>query len=474
MRLRTRFALYALVLAEGSLLAALVLQGRLEKRHLQAAELEHRGAVLRGLAQVAADSQFEFNEVFLLNYFKGVLSRSPEIKYAVVLDAEGSVRMHTDVVRGIGNPLGAPWAGPRHSRAGAGPEVHAADHGVQDWSALLLAGERRSGEAHIGFDEAVLAAQMERDLAESRRRMGWVALASSLLAVLGACWLAYRMGRPLAELHEGARLLGAGDLRHRIRAARTDEFGDLARAFNAMASELDRLNKFKEQMMASITHDLRAPLTVIRGHAEMLLGEAAGTEEERRESAQVIYDNARRMSGMADDLTDLAKLRLGRLDLKRRQARLRELLENVRSSMQVVADRLKVRLETSALDSLPPVSVDPAQLERVIVNLVQNSLKFTSEGGRVAVEVAAQPHHLRVTVSDTGIGIPAPKLKNLFSPVLPEEGQGKARTTGLGLSICRELVEAHGGRIRASSEWGRGTQVSFTIPLGDTPCSDAC
>lgn len=127
MRLRTRFALAALVLAEGSLLAALVIQGKLEKRHLQAAELEHRGAVLRGLAQVAADSQFEFNEVFLLNYFKGVLARSPEISYAAVLDAEGRVRMHTDIVRGTGNPLEGPWTGPRHAPGGGGTQVHAED-----------------------------------------------------------------------------------------------------------------------------------------------------------------------------------------------------------------------------------------------------------------------------------------------------------------------------------------------------------
>ncbi|MFA6319089.1 MAG: HAMP domain-containing sensor histidine kinase [Elusimicrobiota bacterium] len=498
MKLRTRFALLALALTLASLAGALFIDLHFEKQRLMEADRDYHVSSLTGLVQVAADSQVEFNEVFLLNYFKGVFADPGEFAYAVVLDNDGKVRMHTDVVRsktaglrGSPGPLGKPWNGPRWTGVGADSAVLdlvVEGRRVQDWSAPVVFGGRMVGEAHIGFDWAAHQARSEAAMAENRARLFWVGLGAVLLALAGAVWLARILGRQLGELHEGARLLGTGDLRHRVRATRTDEFGDLARAFNAMASELERLAEFKERTTASITHDLRAPLNVIKGHAEMLLSGAGGTPAEQKESAQVIFDNARRLASMADDMTDLAKLRLGRLSLEKRKVSPAGAVTSAVASMKVVADRLQVRLEAAAQASLPGVMADPGHLNRIIVNLIQNSLKFTPEGGRVRVSARAEAHHLRFSVSDSGIGMPAEKLKALFSldpgpGTGPESGRGPAPsprapgrplTAGLGLVICKELVEAHKGRIRASSEPGRGTEISFTIPLKDTPCSDAC
>lgn len=480
MKIRTRFALTALILAESALLGAMILQQALEKRHLERKQAGHQGESLRRLARVAQDARLAFNEVFLLNYLK-VLRQSPEIRYAAALDAEGRIRMHTRILDGESDLLDKPWDGPRYAGPDSGVQTRSlGPQGaeIQDWSTPLLQGARQAGEVHIGYDLALLKAQVRDDLAESRRRLSWVALSITLLALLGAAWLARQMAEPLAALQEGARRLGGGELGHRIPISRADELGDLASAFNRMAGELDRLSKFKEQLMASITHDLRAPLTSIRGHAELLLTGSEGNPEERRESAQLIYDNARRMSAMTDDLTDLAKLQLGRLEIARRPVRFHETLESVRASLQIVADRLKVRLATDAPPGLPAVSADPAHIERVLTNLVQNALKFTAEGGSVSVAVSPETHHLKVTVADTGLGIPPQKIKTLFTRFIPSDGAeepGRAALgTGLGLSICRELIEAHGGKIWAESEWGRGTRIFFTLPRGESPCSAGC
>lgn len=476
MKLRTRFTLTALVLAETSLLAALGLQHGLEKRHLERKQLQHQDTSLRRLARVAQDASLQQNEVFLLNYLK-VLKDSPEIRYAALVDENNAVRLHTAMLEGV-PVIGLPWEGPLNGGKDLLVQARTSDGAeLQDWSLPLWKGERPAGTVHLGFDTAVLRGSILADLADSRKPLLWAAWALSFLAFLAAAWLARGLTAPLGALHEGAKRLGAGELDFRIALPRNDELGDLASAFNRMAGEIERISKFKEQLMASITHDLRSPLTAIHGHAEILLSDDEATAEERRESAELIRENARRMSAMANDLTDLVKLQMGRLEVTREPVHMEEAFESTRRLLDVIAKRLDVRLEVESGPGLPLISVDPSHLQRVLTNLVSNALKFTPSGGRIALQAVAEAHHLKVTVADTGTGIPAKKLENLFTRFTGMEGVKNGRPdlgTGLGLSICRELIEQHGGRIWAESEWKKGTRVFFTLPLGEGPCSAAC
>jgi signal transduction histidine kinase len=476
MKLRSRFALAALLLAETSLLVTLGVQHALERRHLERTQRGQQETSLRRLARVAQDASLEQNEVFLLNYLK-VLKGSPDIHDAALVDEGGLVRVHTAMFDGA-PVIGVPWDGPPHE--GADVRVAAARRGgreLEQWSLPMSKGERPAGAVYIGFDRAVLGEAVARDLAESRRPLLLTGLVLSLLAWLGAAWLARNMTAPLAALHEGAERLGAGELEYRIQVPRRDELGDLAAGFNRMAAELEQMNKFKEQLMASITHDLRSPLSAIQGHAEILLTDAEATEQERRESAELIRENAGRMAAMANDLTDLVKLQMGRLELTLQPVRVGEALETTRRLLDVIAKRLDVRLEARTEPGLPEVRADATHLQRVLTNLVSNALKFTPSAGRVALEAVAEPHHVRVTVSDTGLGIPQAKLESLFTRFTGAEGVQKGRgglATGLGLSICREIVERHGGRIWAESEMRKGTRVHFTLPRGEDACSGAC
>lgn len=460
MRLSARFTAAALVLVESTLICALALQQGLERRHLQAKQAEEQQTALRRLARVAQDSTLQQNEVILLNYLK-VLKDAPEIRYAALVDENGLVRVHTAMLEGkpaIGLPLEK-------------------DPAASELSSPLLKGSRPAGSVRIGVDPQVLRQAVLDDLAESRRPLLWAGFILSLLAWLGAAWLARSLAAPLETLLEGARALGAGRLDSRINLPRKDELGGLAEGFNRMAAELERLDKFKEQLMASITHDLRSPLLAIQGHAEILLTDDQATPEERRESAQLIHENAQRMSAMANDLTDLVKLQMGRLEVTRQPVRLEAAFETTRRLLDVVAKRLDVSLETEVDGALAEVSADPSHLQRVLTNLVSNALKFTPSGGRVLLRAVREEHHIKVVVSDTGTGIPPEKLKNLFTRFTGAEGVKHGQRglgTGLGLSICRELIEQHGGKIRAESEWKKGTRVSFTLPLGDKPCSAGC
>lgn len=457
MKLKTRFTLAALVLVETAIIAAVALHQGFERLHLERKAAAAREASIVRLARVAQDAGLQQNEVFLLNYLK-VLKDSPEIAYAALVDEEGLIRVHTAMFDGrpvIGQPFELPTGGV-----------------VEDASRRLARGDT----VHIGFDMEEAARSIQADLEESRRPMLIAGLILSVLAWAGAAWLARGLIAPLGDLLEGAKQLGAGKLDHRLPLPRqAEELRQVAAGFNQMADEIERMHRFKEQLMASITHDLRSPLLAIQNHAELML--SGITEEERRESAELIHENARRMSAMADDLTDLVKLQMGRLEAAPKPVKVPEALEATRRLLDVIARRLEVKLETEAEDGLPEVSVDPLHLQRVLTNLVSNALKFTPSGGRILMRAAAEPHHLKVEISDTGMGIPAQKLATLFSKFTGGEGVKHGSTglgTGLGLSICRELVERHGGRIWAESEWKKGTRVCFTLPLRGEPCSAAC
>lgn len=468
MKIRTRITFAALVLAESTLLALLLLQHALEKRNLEHKQLIYQERSLQRLARVALDSSFEQNEVFLLNYFK-VLKDSPEIRYAALTDETNLVRLHTAVLDGA-PIIGTPWAGPAHQGEGLQKTTVTEDgRELQVWSLPLLKANRQAGAVYLAFDSQTMRKSVLADLADSRRPLLWAGLALSLMAWLGAVRLARGLTAPLLTLHAGAKRLGAGELDFRINMSRADEIGDLGRSFNFMASELARISKFKEQIMASIAHDLRSPLTAVSVHAETLLFDDEATPDERRESAELIYENVKRMSAMSNDLTDLVKLQMGRLEVSRQPVHLEESFETVRRLMDAVAKRLDVKLEVETGLSLPLVFVDPVHLQRVLTNLVSNALKFTPTGGRIILTAQAEEKHVKVMVCDNGTGIPEAKLKGLFTRFTGTEGVKHGNPelgTGLGLSICRELIEQNGGKIWAESEWKKGTRVFFTLPRG--------
>lgn len=476
MKLSAKFALAALLLAEGSLVCGLLVQRGLEKRHLERKQAQERDSALRRFTRVAQDASLQHNELFILNYMRA-LKETREIRYAAVVDDQGLVRVHTAALEGAAS-IGQTWDGPRYETGE--PQIVPFEQGgrqVQDYSLPLTRAGQAAGSVHIGFDTELSRHSIAADLEESRQPLMLASLALCVLAFLGAALLARTLTAPLEVLHEGAKKLGSGQLDFRIQLKRSDELGELARGLNAMAQELETLNKFREQLMASVTHDLRSPLQAIQGHAELLLNDSEATAEERRESAELIRENTGRMAAMSNDLTDLIKLQMGRLDIVRKPVEVPAAVDAACRLLKVVAKRLDLRLEAQVDPGVPPVQADPSHLQRVLNNIVSNALKFTPSGGKVTIRAEASRHHVKFTVTDTGTGIPEAKLKTLFTGFTGSEGvkHGQAGLgTGLGLSICRELVERHGGKIWAESRWKAGTSVSFTLPLGDVPCSADC
>ncbi len=226
------------------------------------------------------------------------------------------------------------------------------------------------------------------------------------------------------------------------------------------------IEKMKEDFVHSITHDLRSPMTSIRGFVEVLLDGSAGKiSEEQREFLRIIDGSGRKLLEMINNILDVAKLEAGKMKLDLTDFDTRETVERVVKIMEPQAVKSGVKLLSQGLEAVPKIRADSELMERVIMNLVSNAIKFTPSEGRVDVIGQDFPDRIQITVADTGQGIPPDYLDKVFDK-FQQVGMGsdEKRGTGLGLTIAKYGVEVHLGKIWAESEMGKGSRFSFWIP----------
>ncbi|MEJ5224606.1 MAG: HAMP domain-containing sensor histidine kinase [Anaerolineales bacterium] len=245
------------------------------------------------------------------------------------------------------------------------------------------------------------------------------------------------------------------------------EVQNLVQAFNAMLARLQASQRSQRAFVANVSHELKTPLTSIQGFAQALLDDTAGTPEARRQAAQVIYDESARMHRMVLDLLDLARLDAGMMQMKREPLDLHALLRSVTEKFAPQARAAGVEVMLQAAD-LPPCPGDGDRLAQVFTNLLDNALKFTPAGGVVSVMVREAQGSIEVEVKDSGSGMDAGQLEHIFDRFYqadPARAGGARHGAGLGLSIAREIVHAHGGKITVRSAPGQGSTFTVTLPL---------
>lgn len=222
-------------------------------------------------------------------------------------------------------------------------------------------------------------------------------------------------------------------------------------------------------LFASIVHEIRSPIAIIMGFAELLEDGAAGSMNDGQQRyVSKIREGAHDIERLVNDVLDLVKLERGEFLLDPEPVAVREMAESVAEAFEAIAHKRLIELRVD-VPVLPAVEADPMRLKQILYNLVSNALKFTPEGGQVVIRAARQQERVAFSISDTGVGIPQEALPNLFKSfyqVKPACGG-----SGLGLMIAKRLVEAHGGSIDVASQLRVGTTFTFTLPLGllDSP-----
>ncbi len=233
--------------------------------------------------------------------------------------------------------------------------------------------------------------------------------------------------------------------------------------------ELDRM---KSNFVSNITHELRTPLVATQKSLALLLTKSTGAINEAQERFLVAADqNLKRLSALIDDLLDLAKLEAGRMELKPRVVSAENIVDECAGSFKAWAESRSIRLKKKIEENIPQIKVDPGRMVQVLNNLVGNAIKYTPENGTITIDVFHEKDNncLKFSVIDTGVGIPKEDLPKVFDKFYQagERNLSDVTGTGIGLSVTKEIVAAHGGKIWVESEIGEGTKFIFTIPVPD-------
>jgi heavy metal sensor kinase len=309
----------------------------------------------------------------------------------------------------------------------------------------------------------------EEMLEEVTETFAWVIPIAILLASGGGYFLARKSLAPVVAMSSQAGRIGAANLHERLAVHNErDELGHLARSFNSLLDRLSESFERQRRFMADASHELRTPVAILRGEAEVALSQQARSLEEYRESLSVLHQEAERLTHIVEDLFTLTRADAGQYPLQPRDFYLDELVAECVHSARTLALAKKISLTfDGAAES--PIHADESLLRRMILNLLDNAIKYTPEGGRVTVTCRRQGDEYTLSITDTGMGIPAELQPRIFERFFrADEARSRSQSdgggAGLGLAISRWIAEAHQGRLELTRSDSTGSMFTASLP----------
>ena len=301
--------------------------------------------------------------------------------------------------------------------------------------------------------------------------VSFAAIAALIAAVLASFFISRQVVTPIQRMMKLSHRIAEGEYEERLRipgrlqSDQVDELDQLALSFNQMAEKLEKTENMRRQLIGDVTHELRTPLTAVKGYLEGLMD---GVLTADPETYQQIHTEINRLQRLVNDLQELSLVESGAIQLVLTSTSPSNIMETIQKNFDHPFKEKNLQLEIEIEPHLPKILVDKDRIIQVLTNLVGNALQYTPGGGRVLIKVHRDKSNLLFSVSDTGIGISAEQLPNIFNRFYRTD---KSRTrasggSGIGLTIARALVKAHQGRIWAESDGeGKGSTFSFLIPI---------
>jgi signal transduction histidine kinase len=307
--------------------------------------------------------------------------------------------------------------------------------------------------------------KIQQDFSNSVNRSLLLAiLGGGSLALLVTLALSRSILRPVEALTQAARRMGKGDMSQRVDIQAKGEVGELAEAFNGMADNLERLELLRRTMVTDVAHELRTPLSNVRGYLEAIQD---GMVKPTPEIIDSLHEEAMLLNRLVDDLQELSLAEAGKLHLELRPLDMYQIIQRAAGLAQQPAKRKRINIRTEIPADLPMVSADPERLGQILHNLLDNAIHYTSEGGQILITAEQREEQVEIRVQDTGSGIAEEHLPYIFERFYRAD-RSRSRATGgagLGLAIVKQLVEAQSGQVSASSKFGQGTTISLRLPI---------
>ena len=302
----------------------------------------------------------------------------------------------------------------------------------------------------------------ESNLPSINRFLIWSGLSAAGVAILLTFSLSRRILAPVNSLSRAARALARGDFVSRVDVRSRDEVGQLAQTFNSMASELAATEEIRRTLVADVAHELRTPLSNIRGYLEAI---GDGMLSADKATLGSMHEEVLLLTRLIEDLQQLALAESGQLKLDIKPCELSEVVKKAVAGLQPQLESKGITITTD-VSTGALIQADPERIGQVLRNLLANSANYTSSGGNISVSVLKRNDEIQVDVQDTGAGIPEDELRFVFERFYRVD-KSRSRATGgvgLGLTIAKRLVEAHGGSITVQSQEGLGSTFTFVLP----------
>jgi len=339
--------------------------------------------------------------------------------------------------------------------------LHLSDDQLDEGEAFELT----NGEVWTVIPSRIILGQdfLEAGFLRTTRRSLWFAgLAAAAAAILLAVILIRQVTKPLRRLDAATRRIARGEFGERVGAHTADEIGRLARSFDEMAESLERAERTKRQMIADVSHELRTPLAAVRSALE---GLRDGLIEPTPETLAALHDKILLTTRLVRDLHQLSLADAGRLSIQPQPCGLAEIVETILETIGVQLEDSDVRLERRVPGDLPRVVVDRQRIEQVILNLLANAIRHTPAGGSISIAAAPQDSGVLVSICDSGPGLTETDLEHAFDRFYrADDTRTSDGGAGLGLSIAKALVDAHGGRIWAENAPSGGACFHVLLP----------
>ena len=335
-------------------------------------------------------------------------------------------------------------------------------------------------ERHIAEMVSVMgpeAKQMENDLFLNFRKavdesLIFSAVAASIAAIVVSLFVSRQVILPIRRIKTASQSIADGNYDERVQIPegpfnrRLDELGQLSVSFNQMAAKLEKAETLRQQLIGDIAHELRTPLSTIKGYMEGLMD---GVLTAGDATYLQVHQEAERLQRLVDDLQDLNRVEAGVFNLNLEMTSVDDLLKSTVKRLERQFEEKGVAVELETEDDLPKIRVDRDRLGQVLLNIIGNSLQYTPAGGTVTTKARQQEQEILITIMDTGIGIASENLSRIFTRFFRVE-KSRSRAgggSGIGLTISKHLVEAHGGTIIAESDGlGKGSRFTISLPLG--------
>lgn len=322
-----------------------------------------------------------------------------------------------------------------------------------------------------GIIGAVLLFCPINDINQNVAHMNLTIWLAAFFVIMGSIPFIYlnsrRISRPIRQIEKAARKIAAGEKAEDTEIISQDEIGKLSKSFNAMKDQIEKTERVRRELIANISHDLRTPLTSISGFVQGML-EGIIRPEDQYQYLKVIQEETNRLIHLTSDILDLAKIESENVSLKIETAQLKGIIDAVVSNSRFKASDKSITI-ICEVDSEIKVSVDAERLKQILANILSNALKYSSDGGQIRIKAEKLKKMIQISVEDDGIGISGEDLPFIFEKFFRADHSRRSdfESTGLGLSIVKNLVALSGGSLRAESETGAGTTIYFTLPSAE-------